>query len=64
METAGAGTGQPASGLEAPGSTDDRLFLVKGKVCCGEVRASGRANPGPWLALERVFTHTSRSESP
>lgn len=64
METAGAGPGQPASGLEAPGSTDDRLFLVKGKVCRGEVRASRRANPGLWLALERVFTHTSRSESP
>lgn len=32
MEAAGAGSGQRSSGSEAPGSTDDRLFLVKGVV--------------------------------
>lgn len=32
MEAAGAGAGQRSSGLEAPGCTDDRLFLVKGVV--------------------------------
>ncbi|XP_047714917.1 transmembrane protein 242 isoform X2 [Prionailurus viverrinus] len=31
MEAAGAGAGQPSSRLEAPESTDDRLFLIKGK---------------------------------
>lgn len=32
MEAAGAGAGQRSSGSEAPGCTDDRLFLVKGVV--------------------------------
>lgn len=39
MEAAGAGSGEPAPRLEAPGSAEDRLFLVKGVVrrgCRGE----------------------------
>lgn len=32
METAGPGPGPSSSRLEAPGSTDDPLFLVKGVV--------------------------------
>uniref|UniRef100_A0A452U9N6 Transmembrane protein 242 n=1 Tax=Ursus maritimus TaxID=29073 RepID=A0A452U9N6_URSMA len=32
METAGPGPGPSSSRLEAPGSTDDPLFLVKGGV--------------------------------
>ncbi|XP_002747189.2 transmembrane protein 242 [Callithrix jacchus] len=41
METAGSATGQPVSRLEAPGSTDDRLFLVKGGIFLGAVAAAG-----------------------
>lgn len=33
MEAAGAGPGGRASGLEAAGATDDRLFVVKGVLC-------------------------------
>lgn len=39
MEAAGAGAADPAPRLEAPGSSEDRLFLVKGAVgrgCRGE----------------------------
>nr|XP_010964049.1 transmembrane protein 242 [Camelus bactrianus] len=30
MESEGSGTADPSAALEAPGSTDERLFLVKG----------------------------------
>jgi len=41
METTGAGPGPSSSGLDTPGSTDDRLFLVKGGVFLGTVAAAG-----------------------
>ncbi|XP_008050417.1 transmembrane protein 242 [Carlito syrichta] len=41
MEAAGAGTREPSSRLEAPASTDDRLFLVKGGIFLGTVAAAG-----------------------
>lgn len=48
MKTAGSGTGKP-SALEASGSPEDRLFLVKGMVA---------------LRWKGMFSNTFRSESP
>lgn len=47
MEPAGPEAGERSSGLESPGSTDDRLFLVKGVVrwACGGRASSARALP-------------------
>lgn len=48
METSGSGPGEP-SALEAPGSPDDRLFLVKGMLA---------------LRWDVMFWNTFRPESP
>lgn len=48
METAGSGPGEP-SPLEAAGSPDDRLFLIKGMVS---------------LCWNGLFSKSFRSESP
>ncbi|XP_003468479.1 transmembrane protein 242 isoform X2 [Cavia porcellus] len=41
MVLGGAGTVESSSSLEARGSTDDRLFLIKGGIFLGSVAAAG-----------------------
>lgn len=48
MEASGSGSGE-SSAVEAPGSQDDRLFLIKGMLA---------------LRWDRMFWNTFRSESP
>lgn len=56
METAGAGPGGRASGLEDVGSADDRLFVVKGVLGAAGVGAS--SPPGSACAGADIPTYT------
>lgn len=62
METADAGAGERSSGLEVPGSTDDRLFLVKG-VLWGAAGVGASAPPGSACAGAGIPTSTPSWET-